>query len=278
MKFRRMASNAAIYLVLGAVCFVCVLPFLWMLSSSFKQESKMFIYPPQWIPNPIVPQNYANVFEHMPMLSYMWNSFKITIIVVILCALVATMAGFAFAKLDFPGRSVFFLLPLCSMMIPNEVIIIPLFKIWSALGFANTHVPLIVPHVIGAGGMFGVFVMRQFYLSVPSDLCEAAKIDGCTPLGTYWRIFIPLSGSGIATISIYNFMNAWNDFFAPLIYLSNAKLYTVPLGLALFSDSQTVRWSELMAASVIATAPLMVMFFFAQRKFMESLALSGMKS
>ncbi len=278
MRFKRHASATLSLLVLAVFCAVLMLPFFWMLSASLKQESKMFIFPPQWIPNPAVPENYANVFRHMPMLNYLGNSFKITALVLLGGAAVASMAGFAFSKLDFTFRSALFLLPLCSMMIPNEVIVIPLFRIWGGLGFVNTHVPLIVPHIVGAGGMFGVFLMRQYYLSIPSELCEAAKIDGCNPFSTYVRIFLPLSGPAIATLSIYNFMNAWNDFFDPLIYLSSAKLYTIPLGLSLFADSQTVQWSELMAASVIATAPLLIMFFLAQRKFMESVALSGLKT
>lgn len=277
-RIKRAMGQTGTYLALSLIAFVCIFPFLWMLSSSLKQESKMFLYPPQWIPSPMVYENYANVFRKLPMFQYLFNSVYITLTVVVGGSLVSSMAGYAFSKMTFPGRSALFLLPLCSMMIPNEVIVIPLFRIWSALGFVNTHVPLIVPHVIGAGGMFGVFLFRQAYLSIPNELCEAANIDGCSPFKTYLRIFLPMSGSILATLAIFSFMNAWNDFFDPLIYLNDAKLYTLPLGLSLFADSNSVQWSELMAASVISTLPLMLMFFLAQRKFMESIALSGMKS
>lgn len=278
MRFKKLTQNATSYLILILACIVCFFPFLWMLSSSLKQEPKLFLFPPEWIPHPIQWSNYIKVFETMPMHRYLFNSFKITLIVLVCCAFVASMAGYAFTKLNFPFRNALFLLPLCSMMIPNETICIPLFKIWSTLGATNTHIPLIITNIVGSDGMFGVFLMRQFYLSIPTELCEAAKIDGCSPFRTYLYIFLPLSGTAIATLAIHSFVHTWNDFFSPLIYLNDAKKYTVPLGLSLYADSQNVSWSILMAASVVATLPLMIGFFCAQRKFMESMTMTGMKT
>ncbi len=278
MKYKKWATDIPAYLILFIACVICFFPFVWMLSSSLKQEPKLFLFPPEWIPHPFQWGNYIKVFEYMPMHLYLLNSFKITVIVLFCCAFVASMAGYAFTKLSFPGRNLLFLLPLCSMMIPNETICIPLFKIWSSLGAVNTHIPLVVTKVVGSDGMFGVFLMRQFYLSIPTELCEAAKIDGCSPFKTYLHIFLPLSGTAIATLSIHSFVHTWNDFFSPLIYLNNSKKYTVPLGLSLYADSQNVSWSILMAASVVATLPLMIAFFCAQKRFMESMTMTGMKA
>ena len=278
MKFSKKVAHFFIYLTLIFFSFICFFPFLWMLSSSFKTEAQIFAFPPQMIPDSFEWSNYANVFRDMPMTQYILNSIKITVIVLFFGCLVASMSGYAFTKIDFPFRNFMFFLPLCSMMIPNEVIIIPLFKIWTALGAVNTHIPLIVTKIVGAGGMYGVFLMRQYYLSVPTELCEAAEIDGCNPLTTYIHIFLPISGAAFATLGIHTFVVTWNDFFNPLIYLNDMKKYTIPLGLALYADEQFMSWAELMAASVIATLPLMIGFFCAQKKFVASMATSGLKS
>lgn len=278
MKSKRLVSHLLTYFALILFCIVSFFPFLWMLSSSIKTEAQIFAFPPQWIPRSIEWPNYVNVFRDMPMVRYILNSVKITAIVLLFGCLVASMSGYAFTKIDFPFRNFMFFLPLCSMMIPNEVIIIPLFKIWTALGAVNTHIPLIVTKIVGAGGMYGVFLMRQFYLSVPDELCEAAKIDGCNPLTTYFHIFLPISGTAFATLGIHTFVTTWNDFFNPLIYLNDMKKYTIPLGLSLYADSQFMSWAELMAASIIATMPLMIGFFCAQKKFMASMVTSGLKT
>lgn len=278
MKFKRRMGLLFTYLILTVISIICFFPFVWMLSSSLKPEAEIFAFPPEIIPSTIEWRNYAYVFRDMPMWNYLLNSVKITSIVLVCGTLIASMSGYAFTKIDFPFRNFMFFLPLCSMMIPNEVIIIPLFKIWSTLGAVNTHIPLIVTKIVGAGGMYGVFLMRQFYLSIPTELCEAAKIDGCNPLTTYAHIFLPISGIAFATLGIHTFVTCWNDFFDPLIYLNDAKKYTVPLGISLYSDEQVMSWAELMAASIIATLPLMIGFFCAQKRFMSSMATSGMKS
>lgn len=265
----------AILCIIGILCFF---PYLWLLSASIKPESQIFAFPPQIIPEKITGKNYIDAFDGTPLFGWLVNSTYITVTVVVLSIFVASMSGFAFAKMRFPGSSLLFLLPLCAMMVPNEVIIVPLFRIWSALGLSNTHVPLIVNGVIGVGGMYGVFLFRQYYLSIPTELCEAAKLDGCTPFGTYCRIMLPISQSTIMTLVIYNFMQTWNDFLDPLIYLNSTEKFTIALGLNLYKDMTGTLWGALMAACVIATLPLILMFFFAQDKFIESVAVSGMKN
>lgn len=277
MRRKNRKSKIFLYLVLAFIGIICIFPYAWLLSASFKPESQIFKVPPELIPSAITVKNYVDMFISSPVLDWMWNSFYITVTVVILGSLVSSMAGFAYAKLKFRGSGLLFLLPLCAMMVPNEIIIIPLFKVWSKLGFINTHLPLIMPNVIGVGGMFGVFLFRQFYLSVPSELCEAAKVDGCTPFGIYFRIMLPISQSTLATLAIFNFMNAWNDFLDPLIYLNSTDKYTISLGLGLFTDMSGTIWGQMMAACVISTLPLIIAFFIAQKQFIESVALSGVK-
>ena len=265
------------YLILSLICVVMVFPFIWLLSSSFKFERNIFVIPPQLIPRPATLQNFVGVFRDTKFLKWMMNSTYIALIVVVCGSLVSSMAGFAYSKLRFRGRSFLFLLPLCGLMIPNEVILIPMFKMWTWLGAINTHIPLILPNIVGVGGMFGVFLFRQFYMSIPTELCEAATIDGCSPLRVYTQIMLPNSQSPLVCLAIFNFSAVWNDYLNPLIFLNDSDKYTVALGLSLFTDMTGVQWGQLMAACLMATLPIIIVFFIAQDKFIESVALSGMK-
>lgn len=277
-KNRSLRNKVGLYCLLIVIGAICLFPYLWLVSSAFKPLARIFAVPPELIPNPLTLVNFSDVLTKSPFLRWFWNSTYITLIVVVLGSFVASMAGFAYSKLRFRGSSLLFLLPLCAMLIPNEVIIIPLFKIWGALKLVNTHIPLITPNILGVGGMFGVFLFRQFYLSIPYELCEAAKVDGCSPFGIYFRIMLPLSQSPLATLAIFNFMNTWNDFLDPLIYLNTTENYTLALGLSLYTDALGPQWGQLMAACLLATLPLIIAFFIAQKKFIESVALTGMKS
>ena len=265
------------YLILSIVCLMMVFPFIWLLSSAFKYERNIFVIPPQLIPNPVTLENFVGVFRDTKFVKWLLNSTYIALIVVVCGSLVSSMAGFAYSKLRFRGRSVLFLLPLCGLMIPNEVILIPMFKMWTWLGAINTHIPLILPNIVGVGGMFGVFLFRQFYMSIPSELCEAATIDGCSPLRVYTQIMLPNSQSPLVCLAIFNFSAVWNDYLNPLIFLNDSDKYTVALGLSLFTDMTGIQWGQLMAACLMATLPILIMFFIAQDKFIESVALSGMK-
>lgn len=265
------------YAVLAAVSLVLLIPFFWMVSTSLKDQTRIFIFPPEWFPFPLHWDNYAAVFDRQPFHLYLWNSFYIAATVTAGTCFFAALAGYAFARLRFPCKNGLFLLLLSSMMIPAEATAIPLFDWMSALGLVDTHIPLIVPPMLGAGGMFGVFLLRQFFITVPGELDEAAKMDGCSPWMAYWRIMLPLSAPALATLCIFTFLHSWNEIFEPLIYLNSSKLYTLPLALSLFTNQSGTEWHLLMAASVMATFPLLAVFFLAQKKFIEGIAMTGLK-
>ncbi len=274
----RYIGNGLRYLLLTVVSFVIIVPFLWMVTTSLKDQTKIFQFPPQWIPSPVVWSNYADVFTVQPefLLQY-WNSLYIAVLVTLGTCVVGALAGFAFAKIEFPLRNVWFLVLLSGMMIPNEVTIIPNFIWFSKLGLIDIHFQLIVPPILGAGGIFGVFLLRQFYITIPKDMDEAAEIDGCTPWQTFWRIMIPMTTPAFATLAIFTFLNSWEDFLDPLIYINSSKLFTLPIAMRLFTDTAGTAWHLLMAASVMATIPLLLVFFFAQKKFVEGVSTTGLK-
>lgn len=277
-KTLRLLRNGITYLLLTIVSLVIIGPFLWMLTTSLKDQNKIFLFPPQWIPSPIVWSNYSDVFTTQPHFwLYYVNSLYIATLVTIGTCIVGALAGFSFAKLQFPFKNVFFLILLSGMMIPNEVTIIPNFIWFSKLGLVNNHFPLIIPPILGAGGIFGVFLLRQYYITIPKDLDEAAEIDGSTPWQTFWRIMVPMATPAFATLAIFTFLNSWEDFLDPLIYISSDRLFTLPIAMKLFTDMAGTDWHLLMAASVMATLPLLLVFFFAQKKFIEGVATTGLK-
>lgn len=276
-RSRRVFSGGLSYVFLILIAVICLVPFLWMLTTSLKTKENIFVFPPQWFPSPIRWENFVEIFKVMPFETYFFNSTYIAIIVTAGTCLFGALAGYGFAKLEIPFKNVLFLLLLSSMMIPTEVTAIPLFYWMSKLSLVNTHIPLILTPMLGAGGMFAVFLFRQFFITIPDELDEAAKIDGCTPFKTFWRIMLPLSGPAMATVVIFTFLNAWNEFFEPLIYLNSSKLYTLPLALAMFTTEAGTEWHLLMAASVLASLPLLIVFFLAQRRFIEGLAMTGIK-
>ncbi|MFC4776582.1 carbohydrate ABC transporter permease [Paenibacillus sp. GCM10023252] len=265
------------HLILWSVTLIMLAPFYWMVTTSLKPYSKVLQFPPQWWPQPIAWSNYVDLFKLQPFHLYMFNSLYIAVVVTVGTCIFAALAGYAFAKLQFPFKNTIFLILLSSMMIPTEVTAIPMFTWLGKLGLVDTHFPLIFPPMLGAGGMFGVFLCRQFFITIPNDLDEAAKIDGCTPWRTFYRIMLPLASPAMATLSIFTFLHSWNEFFEPLVYLSSSKLYTIPLALSLFTTESGTQWHLIMAASVVATLPLLTVFFFAQKKFIEGVAMTGMK-
>lgn len=277
-KQRAVLRNIPVYLALIAVSVLVLFPFFWMVTTALKEQTKIFLFPPQWLPSPVQWGNFADVFKVQPQFPlYFWNSLYTSVLVTVGTCLFAALAGFAFAKLQFPMRSLIFLVLLTGMMIPTEVTAIPMFNWFTKLQLTDTHFPLIVPPMLGAGGMFGVFLLRQFFIAVPSELDEAAKIDGCSPWTTFWRIMFPLAGPSLATLAIFTFLHSWDNYFDPLIYISSDRLFTLPVGLKLFTDTAGTEWQLLMAASVIATLPLLIVFFFAQKRFIEGVALTGLK-
>src|SRR5690625_2461788 len=265
------------YVLLSAICFVMLIPFVWMISTSLKDPTQIFVFPPQFIPSPINFKNYMEVLSGDYFLKQFFNSIYIGGVVTVGTLLLSSMAGYAFARIDFKGKNFVFLLILSVMMIPAEVTIIPLFLFMRELGFINTHIPLIVIPIFGYGGAFGIFVMRQFFKQIPLDLEEAARLDGCSRWRIYWNIMLPLSKPALATVTIFTFLTNWDEFLNPLIFIKSRELLTLPLGLSLFTDEAGTAWNLLMSASVLVTLPVLIVFFFAQKQFIESLAMSGSK-
>lgn len=276
-RWARHIYHFAHFAVLSLVSVFMLIPFLWMLSTSLKEPAKVFVFPPELIPSPVRFENYLEVLRTTPFHLFYFNSFYIAVLVTAGTVLFSSLAGYSFGKIPFKGRNVVFLLLLSTMMIPNEVTAIPMFLFMRELGLINTHVPLIILPIFAAGGVFGVFVMRQFFLGVPKELEEAAMIDGCSRFRIYWNIMLPLAKPAIATLTIFTFLTSWNDFFDPLIFLSARKLMTLPLALSLFTDEAGTAWHLLMSASVMATLPLLLVFFFAQKQFIEGVSMTGLK-
>lgn len=259
-------------LIIGAM--TMLIPFLWMLASSFKNLNEVFVFPPTILGERIVWENYTQISSRFNYFVYFLNSIKVSAWVVLCQVLTSAVAGFVFAKLIFRGRDKIFTLYLATMMIPFHVTVITNFLQMSRYGLANTLWSLMLPVSVSA---FGTFLMRQFFVTVPGELIEAAKIDGCNPLTTFIRIAFPMAKSTIATLCIFSFMSVWNDYFTPLIYLNDGRKYTLPLGLASMHGMYSTNWPVLMAASVIAVLPVLIAFLFAQDAFVKGVMMSGLK-
>ena len=264
---------ALLVLLLGAVSMV--MPLVWMVSTSFKNLAEANAFPPQWIPSQFRWSNYEEIFTRVPFARFIYNSFKITLLGVVGQLLTTSMAGFAFARLRFRGRDVLFLILLATLMVPPQVTLVPQYLIFRELGWVNSHLALILPFWFG--GAFGTFLMRQFFLTIPQDLVDAARLDGCTPLRMYWQIFLPLSIPALATLAVFVFLARWNDLLGPLIYLNDTELMTVTIGITYFVGQYYADTPLVMAASFISILPTITIFIIAQRYFMRGVVLSGLK-
>jgi ABC-type glycerol-3-phosphate transport system permease component len=279
--------RALIWTLLVAGACVMILPFLWLLTSSLKTDLEVFRYPPKWIPNPPQFQNYVEAWTtgtlHHPGFGiYLKNTFFILILNEIGILASATLCAYALARIDFPGKNFWFGVVLSTMMLPGVVLMIPTFVLYSRIRWVNTFLPLTVPHFFAAsgGGAFFIFLLRQFFLSLPLELADAARVDGCSEFGIYRRIMLPLAKPALATVAIFTFIWTWNDYMGPLLYLNkDPNKWTVALGLAMFRTSmwQRTRWDLLMAASTMMIVPIIAIFFLAQRYFIQGIAVSGLK-
>ena len=274
MNAPRWRTVLATALVWG-VAILFLVPFLWMISSSLKPNYQIFEVPPRWIPNPPQWDNYREALTTLPFDRYMVNTAIITALTIVGHVVSCTLIAYAFARLRAPGRDVLFLVVLATMMLPYPVTMVPLYVLFKQLGWINTFLPLTVPAFFGSA--FYIFLLRQFFLTIPPDFEDAAIIDGANTLQILWRVILPLSMPAVATVAIFTFQAAWNDFLAPLIYLQKPELYTVTLGLQFFRSTYTTNWAYLMAASLVTSLPVIVVFFLAQRYFIEGITLSGVK-
>jgi multiple sugar transport system permease protein len=261
-----------VLVALGA--FIMAFPFLWMILTSLKDSSQAFLIPPKWIPDPWAWDNYPRSLQALPFGIAYFNSLYISVIVVTCTLLTASMAAYAFAKINFPGRELLFLLFLATMMVPQQVTIIPLFLIMKWLGWVDTHLAIIVPPALFSA--FAVFLLRQFIRGIPKELEEAAMIDGCNRFRTYWQIILPLLVPAMSALGIFLFLGSWNNFFVPLIFLNTPELFTVPLMLNQFRGQYTVDWTLLMAGSAIAVLPVLIVYIVGQRKIIEGITLTGL--
>lgn len=280
---KQVAGQVLIYILLLAVGFMLAVPFIWLISSSLKTETDAFAIPPSFIPNPIQWTNYVVGLTEFPFVRSTMNTMIIVVWVMVGTVLSASLVAYGFARVRFPGRTALFILVLSTMMIPSHVTLIPQYLLFRELEWLDSFKPLIVPSFFG-GGAFYIFLLRQFFLTIPLDYDDAARIDGCGTFSVFWRIILPLSKPALGTMAIFTFMGQWNSFFEPLIYLN--RFETQPLAVALTTWVQTahgstsmhyVPWVAIMAVSTLIALPPVMVFFFAQRHFIQGVVVSGMK-
>nr|WP_145165151.1 carbohydrate ABC transporter permease [Paenibacillus terrae] len=275
MRKSRQFSQIIVYaiLILGSV--FCLLPLFWLVRSSMMSSMQIFEMPPKWIPSPFKFQNYAEALTTIDFLRFFRNTLTITASCLLGALISSSLGAYSYARLDWPGKKFFFGLLLASMMLPGAVTLIPTFIGWRLADLINTYVPLILP--VWFGSAFDIFLLRQFYASIPRDLDEAAYVDGAGPWTIFWRIIIPLSKPPLIVIGLFSFMNSWNDFMGPLVYLNEESKFTLALGLQMFQSLHSAQWHLLMAASTVVILPVIIVFFIGQRYFIEGITLTGMK-
>lgn len=273
----RAAGRALLYLVLLAGGIVILLPFIWMLSASLKDESQIFASPPIWIPHPVLWSNYPEALTLLPFGLFLRNTVIITALAMLGGIFSCAIVAYAFARLRFPGKRPLFLLVLSTMMIPFYVTMIPQFILYRNLGWINTFLPLIVPSFFGVNAFF-IFLFRQFFLTIPLELEDSARIDGANTFRCFAQIILPLSKPVIGAVTIFSFIGHWNDFIGPLIFLNSMDNYTLAIGLNMLRVSQGgMRWGYLMAASFAVLLPCLILFFFFQRVFIQGVVFTGIK-
>ncbi|MEQ8671628.1 MAG: carbohydrate ABC transporter permease [Aggregatilineales bacterium] len=275
---REVRNNFSIYLLLSVMAIPFVFPFLWMIGSSFKSSREVFASPPTLLPTTFHLENYSRIFDLQPFASQYWNSVWIAFVVTVGTILFSSLAGYAFARIRFRGSSVLFVLLLSGLMMPEEVTIIPRFMFVQDLGIDNTHIPLIIFPIFGAQGVVATFMMRQYFLGMPEELEEAAKLDGLTRWGIFWRIALPIAKPVLSTVAIITFLYSWNSFLEPLVFLEDVNLFTLPLALRGFTDEfGTPIWEVQLAATTLSVVPILFFYVLAQRLVVESFASSGVK-
>jgi multiple sugar transport system permease protein len=274
-RWRQALEQAGRHAALIGVGGFFFLPWFWMVSTSLKPLSQVFKMPPQWIPNPVAWENYKYAVTAVPLLHYLRNTLFISTTAVIGQIIASSLVAYAFGCIDWKGRDKVFLLVLATMMLPGQVTMIPVFVIWNRLGGVNTYLPLTVPAFFGSA--FWIFMLRQFFRTIPTELRDAAVMDGCSEFRIYWQIVMPLSRPALATLIVFTFLGSYTDFMGPLIYLSDKAKWTLSLGLWGFIGTHSAGWSWLMAASVLFTLPMVILFFFTQKTFVRGIATTGFR-
>ena len=275
MQIAALRFISVLLIVVGGA--VLLIPLIWMVSTSLKTNAEAFLFPPRWLPKRFLWQNYIEAVTSIKFFLYLRNTIIITTASMAGQVISASLVGFGFARLRARGREFLFIVLLATMMLPGQVTLVPVYLMFKKLGWLNTFLPLIVPAWLG-GGAFSVFLLRQFFSTLPIELDDAARIDGCGLFAIFWRILLPLTKPALATVAIFAFFGNWNDFMGPLIFLSKGNLYTLALGLQFYVTAHgQVKWNLMMAATFLSVLPLLIVFFSAQRTFIQGVALTGIK-
>ncbi len=267
-------TNVFIIIYLVLIAGVMLLPFLWMLSASLKLDKDVFTFPIQWIPRNPRWANYKDIWTKIPLGIFVFNTAKLTLIITLLQVFTSSFAAYAFSKLQFKGKTVLFLGYIATIAMPWQVYMVPQFILMRAFHLNNTHLSMICLQAFSA---FGVFLMKQFYESIPDELCEAARIDGMSEYKIWWSIMLPLSKPALSTLTIFTFVRTWNDFLGPMIYLTRTELKTIQIGLRMFISQYSSEYGLIMAASVVTLIPVLIVFLSLQRFFVQGIAATGMK-
>ena len=275
MQTRRVVKNTVLYIVIGTGALTMLLPFIWMISSSLMTQAEMFYFPPKWIPKVLRWDNYVKTIQTMPFIRFTINTIIISVTSTFGMLLVCSISAYTFARMRFPGKPIIFGVLMTTMMIPNQVTMIPVFLIMRWLGWVNSFLPLIVPSFFG--GAFGIFMLRQFHMTIPMELEEAAKLDGCNRLRIIFQIMIPLTKPALATLGVFTFMGKWNDLLGPVIYLYDFNKMTLTVGLAMFRTQYSTVYNLLMCGAVISMLPILAIYVFAQKYFVQGIVMTGIK-
>jgi multiple sugar transport system permease protein len=263
------------HLVLIALCLVFITPFLWLLGTSLKIDQQILVFPPIWIPDPITFQQYVKGLNYIPFLLYLRNTAIYCVLSVVGTIISSSLVAYSLARIRWPGRGALFAIIIATLMVPAQVTLIPLFLVFKTLGWLDSLAPLIVPHFFLQP--FSIFLLRQFFMTIPSELSEAARIDGASEFQIYRSVIMPLATPVLASVGLFTFLATWNDYLGPLIYLNSPEKYTLSLGLAQFRGEHGVEWGALMAVSTVMIIPVLIAFFFTQRTFIQGITMTGIK-
>lgn len=271
----RRFNNISGYSVLMVLAALFMIPLYWMFSTALKSPQQTFAIPPEWVPAPAQWSNFAKVFDEVPFARFYVNTLFLVFANIVGHLVSVTLVAYGFARLRFPGRNILFLVMLSTLMIPYHVTLVPRFIMFSKLGMINSYWPLILPAFTGSP--FLIFLVRQYMMSIPFDLDEAAYIDGANRFDVFWRIILPLARPALMLVVVFTFIDVWNDFLQPLIYLTDPDMFTVSLGLSFFQGARETNWNLLMAGSVLAMIPPLILFFFAQKQLIGGISVEGLK-
>lgn len=271
----RSLQRALLYLVVTVLALVYLAPLVWLVLSALKTDLQIFAIPPVWLPNPPQWRNFPEALAYIPFMRYLGNTVYVAVFTVIGAVISNTLVAYGFSRLEWPGRDAIFFLVLATVMLPGEVTMIPIYIIFSKVHWVGSYKPLIAPAFLAAP--FNIFLLRQFFMTIPKELDEAAIVDGCSPLRIFWQITLPLARPALAVIALFRFMGAWGDYMGPLIYLNKQEKFTLSLGLTAFTTEYRQYWGYMMAAATVMILPIVVLFFFTQRSFVEGISLTGIK-